>query len=919
MKPAIKRMFCIIIAAFAVLCLPLETMGAPKSIRRTVKIGFFQAPGFYELDAYGERSGYGCEYDQMVAQYAGWDIEYVDGTWDELQSMLTNGTIDILDFAVRTDERELVWDFTQVPSGTSMSCLITTADNDTYNYQDYDSFDNMTVAMVKSNANEDRIVQYCQQHDCQLDIKEYSSYSEVYAALDCKEVQAGVLTDYNAVSEYKIIDKFLPTDFFYCTTKGNTELLNQLDQALTQIGMYYTDYNSTLYSKYYESNGRLSFFSSEELEYMDTQPVVYVVPGGRAAPYEHCNSKGEYSGIVPDVLDRISEITGISFEYSDKADVKGNNIITAVTNDIKWTGDRGLYMTQPFVYSTIVTVSKENEPEISKVAVVKDSYINDLITTEYPQYVIVNYDSASECMDAVKSGKVDCAIMNNYEAEYYLDMGKYQSLKEQIASDSQQNICFGIDYNSDEQLFGIISKSLTMIDNNDYKDILRYNVASGKTSSIVELIYTDPIQLIIIFFIIIVLVMMILILFINNRHNTERNRYLQELNQSVENANKAKTDFLARMSHDIRTPMNAIIGLTSLTLDDVNKPEIVRDNLNKIRSSSDFLLGLMNDVLDMSKIEDNSFSLNTGPYAYEDFLANIRTMFEPMCAQHGITFSFEEVKSALVVMTDKVRLNQIFFNIISNAIKYTPEGGTVSYYTRNLVFNEKRVSCDYYIEDTGVGMSEEFQQHMFEPFTQEDTRVTSQLQGSGLGLSITGSLVRLMGGTIKVNSTKGKGTTVIIHLEFDIASDKVLQPEANADTGSEDEVLAGSKVLLVEDHPLNAEIATRLLERKSVTVFYAKDGVQAVQKYQSCNPGFFDAILMDIRMPNMNGLDAAKAIRASGRSDALTIPIIAMTANAYKEDVEATKEAGMNEHISKPIDVATLYTVLAGLISLHNN
>lgn len=381
--------------------------------------------------------------------------------------------------------------------------------------------------------------------------------------------------------------------------------------------------------------------------------------------------------------------------------------------------------------------------------------------------------------------------------------------------------------------------------------------------------------------------------------------------EAAQAANQAKTEFLSRMTHDIRTPMNAIMGLTDLTFDDLVHPEMVAENLKKIKASGEYLMGLINDVLDMAKIEDGSMTLKKDPYPYSDFLLVLKTIFVPLCQKKNIHFEFEETVTDLTVNTDKIRINQIFCNVLSNAVKYTPEGGTVSYRAENMTCDHGMLCCDYVIRDTGIGMSEAFQKHMFQPFLQEDTGVSAQLQGTGLGLSITKKLVELMGGTIQVISKEGRGTQVRIHLELEIAQDATDAKQSLAAESNHSVQLAGKRVLLVEDHPLNAEIATRQLEKQHMQIEHAENGKIAVELFERSPRSYYDAVIMDIRMPVMNGIEAAKAIRNMKRPDAKTVPIVAMTANAYDEDVRRSFSAGMNAHLSKPINPDELFGTLS--------
>lgn len=387
---------------------------------------------------------------------------------------------------------------------------------------------------------------------------------------------------------------------------------------------------------------------------------------------------------------------------------------------------------------------------------------------------------------------------------------------------------------------------------------------------------------------------------------------LNEALNEARAANSAKSEFYSRMSHDIRTPMNAIIGITALAKEETHEPEVVRASLEQIESAGKFLLGLVNDILDMAKIEEGGIRLTSERYDTVEFIKNMRTMFAPLCAQKGVQLVLMEPEANLCVMTDRVRLNQIFYNVLSNAIKFTPEGGTVSFRKENQSIDGACVSADYVISDTGIGMSDSFQKHMFEPFEQETRQVTSDVHGTGLGLSITKKLVDLMGGAIQIESHINAGTTVTIHLPFRMAAGESASKTGDEALPTEEEIrlFSGRRALLVEDHPLNMAIGRKLLERRGISVSGAENGALAVKRFSESPLQYYDWILMDIRMPEMDGLTAARTIRALERADAKTVPIVAMTANAYEEDIKKSLAAGMNGHLSKPVDPETLYATL---------
>lgn len=381
--------------------------------------------------------------------------------------------------------------------------------------------------------------------------------------------------------------------------------------------------------------------------------------------------------------------------------------------------------------------------------------------------------------------------------------------------------------------------------------------------------------------------------------------------EDVKIANQAKTIFLAHMSHDLRTPMNAILGLNALTYDEADNPKVVRENLEKMRISGDFMLGLVNDILDMAKLESGEMEMHLERYAYHDFLTSIKAIFVPECVNKGITLKIAEPQTNPVIMVDKARMNQVFFNLLSNAVNYTPEGGTVEYWVENYKLDKGRVSVDFIIKDNGTGISSEFQKQMFAPFTKEDNSYITELKGAGLGLSLTKKLVDQMGGTLSIESAPGKGTKVVVHLEVECV-------EANAPLGAKKfknhrfySDLEGRTVLLVEDHPLNAMLAKKIMEKKGINVLTAVNGQRALDAVAASTPGDIDAIVMDIRMPVMDGYEAARRIRALDREDAKTIPILAMSANAYIEDALKSLDAGMNAHLAKPVVPKRLFQNLA--------
>jgi PAS domain S-box-containing protein len=395
------------------------------------------------------------------------------------------------------------------------------------------------------------------------------------------------------------------------------------------------------------------------------------------------------------------------------------------------------------------------------------------------------------------------------------------------------------------------------------------------------------------------------------REEMEKQKELRDALETAKNATAAKSDFLSRMSHDIRTPLNGIMGMTRLALEEKDENKKT-DYLNKIDSSSKFLLGLVNDILDMSKVESGKMELHFAPYTRTEFLTYLKAVIQPLCDSKNIEFRINDsLELREAVMTDKLRFNQIFFNLLSNAVKFTHEGGHVSLSLASRTDAHGSVETEICVADDGVGMSEEFLERMFEPFEQEYTSSNVHRQGSGLGLAITKQLVDLMGGRITARSKLGEGTTFRVLLPLRAADVPAAEKTEEASDTDGQAALSGRHILVCEDNSINMEIMKLLLEKKGMTVTAASNGREGVDVFKVSKYASFDAVLMDIRMPEMDGLEATKEIRALARHDAQAVPIIAMTANAFDEDVEASRAAGMNAHLAKPIEPDLLYKTLA--------
>ena len=378
--------------------------------------------------------------------------------------------------------------------------------------------------------------------------------------------------------------------------------------------------------------------------------------------------------------------------------------------------------------------------------------------------------------------------------------------------------------------------------------------------------------------------------------------------QSAERASKAKTDFLANMSHDIRTPMNAIIGITTLMKNELHQPEKLAEHLDKLEKSGQLLLGIINDILDMSRIESGKTTLHVEKMNLPQQISQLDSVIRQQAGQRRQTFMVNTLVQHENVLADPNRLNQVLMNILSNAVKYTPTGGHIRLKVEELTHTEHYAKYRFVVQDDGIGMSEDFQKTLFDPFTREEKSGINKVQGTGLGMAITRSIVDLMGGSISVESASGKGTRfeVVLELPIDIEADTAQKAQALPEEDDAVSPLSGMKFLCAEDNALNAEILQMLLETRGASCTICSNGQEIVDAFASVKPGDYDMILMDVQMPVMDGLEATRRIRNGENPLGRTIPILAMTANAFLEDMQKSREAGMDEHLSKPVDISAL-------------
>jgi signal transduction histidine kinase/BarA-like signal transduction histidine kinase len=547
---------------------------------------------------------------------------------------------------------------------------------------------------------------------------------------------------------------------------------------------------------------------------------------------------------------------------------------------------------------------------------------------------IVEYEDTAAAKQAVLDGEVDAAFLYSYDAEYTVNQDHTGKLAFTVVPEVPIEIMAVSSVDSDHRLISILTKCI-----NYMADTQKTAITSKYVSfAVTELTLTDYIMmhpLAAVNICILVLLVGFVIVFILLKGRAEK-RYrtsleskvdeitalngqlaaqqqeLEDACQQAEAANDAKTSFLFNMSHDIRTPMNAIIGFTNLLEKHQEEPDKRADYLRKIQDSSSVLLSIINNVLEMARIEKGTLVVDETVWNAEQFNDTLYSVFEDMMKQKNIEFTRQIEVEHEYVLCDPIKLREVFINILSNAYKYTEPGGKVNMRLKEVPSD--RAGYAMYqttISDTGMGMAEDFLPHIFEEFSRENNTTDNKIEGTGLGMPIVKRLVEFMEGTIEVKSKKGEGSTFIVTIPHKIAERTELVNHSTTELDTD--IFNGKKILLAEDNELNAEIAIEILTEAGFEVERAEDGQVCVDMLQNAEEHRYDVILMDIQMPNMNGYEATKAIRALPDHEKSDIPIVAMTANAFEEDKRDAQRAGMNGHLAKPVNVRDLYKTLAGI------
>ena len=919
--------------------------GEPTHERRTVRVGVLAQDGLCQKDANGRLSGYTIDLWHMANRYMDVKIEYVGygKSWNDLLRMLQNGELDILTNAQKSPEREQTFAFTK-PTGITSGLLNVRADNTKFVAGDYATYNGMRIGTFRNDRSYELFQKWAQEKGFTYQTIFYDTSSELYAALHKGEVEAIIANSFRKPDGERTLNMFYTNNIYGIVRKDGTQLLNEFNYAINQMNANEGDWVHRLIYKYVNQTSAVqTTFSQREQElirqYQSGEKKLVVGVWTDRAPLSYVED-GKLKGILPELFAKIMQKADIPYTIKlpkDKADYEKMCLDGSVDVIMDWRHDniplaeeRDYALSKKYLDTRIVLLKrntlKEQPHTFAVERTTRLSNVEEKLVGDANVFLTNNVD---ESVRAVAYGKADATYLYYYMALYYLNQGSYKNLVYEILDNPGPDMHIAFTAGVSHEMSGIISKCIAQLSNEERTQIInKYTTFQPQDMDFVTYITYNP-QLTLMFFFIILAISLGFLLMYMRLH--EKKRLLaqeqayavkqEQLAEAAQAANKSKTSFLFNMSHDIRTPMNAIIGFANLAQNAKCSTEQMHSYLSKILVASQHLLSLINDILEMSRIESGKITLEPVPTSWSELLQELQTIMQEQLESKKQSFTISIAPLTHdYVMIDKLRMEQVLVNLVSNASKYTPESGSIR--VKLAQYPAAKPNHAIYkisVIDNGMGMSEDFVKKIFSPFERANSTTVSKIQGTGLGMSITKSIIDLANGTIDVKSKLGEGTEIIVAVTLclctnaEIATLNAKQLD-NPQAQAEQPDFKGKRLLVVEDNKLNREITVTILEQTGILTEQAEDGSVAVKMVQEAAPGYYDLILMDIQMPIMDGYEATKQIRALPDKRLAQLPIIAVSANAFEEDKKASLAAGMDGHIAKPINVPDLFALMQKLI-----
>lgn len=935
MQTLMRKSACVMLSLLLLLSAVLPVKAAEETApAKVVRVGSFEDT-FNYVNEKGARKGYGYELLETLSGYTGWQFEYVTCDWSDCFEKLENGEIDIMGGISYTEDRAEEMLFSDEPMGEEKYYLCADLSRADISASDFKTLNGKKIGVLMGTEPEVMLTEWEEKYGLKTEHVNISNNEDVKQKLANHEIDCFVSLEESFWAERGIstITRVGESGIYYAINKNRPDLKEELDNAMRALDEAAPFYTADLYKRYF-SMDYTPILTGEEMAWLKEHGAIkmgFLTSDSGVSTFDPAT--GEFTGVITDYIQLAADCLGnqeLEFQLvgydSKEAEL---DALKSGEIDMIFHFDQSPNLAEEYHFactnttwtSNLMAVTNKqhfNENNVNRIAVPQNKLsLKKYLAFYYPQWEIVDCDTQEDAAKLVKDGQADCFVTwisseNKYSKKYsFYSVPLLNPVKS----------CFAVN-SGNRSLLSILNKTIKAMPVNMLAGALAMYKSSARKVTLSDFIKDNFFMALLVSSIAVAAILLTILKLLRKARKAEAaarkaandtqelNAKLQVAVENAESANHAKSTFLFNMSHDIRTPMNAIIGYADLASRHLDDPAKLKNYMENIQVCGQNLLMLLNNVLDLARIENDKTEMEYSVSDIEKDFRNCVAMFRNQADSKGQTLTVTTQLQYPYIYADIPHLTEICTNLVSNAVKYTGAGGTIRCDVTQKP-GEKEGWCDTVVTvaDNGIGMSQEFQKHIFEPFERERTSTVSKVEGSGIGMGIVKKLVGLMGGTVEVESRIGVGSTFTVTIPCRIASEDETQAKRETNP-SDQKCLCGTRILLTEDNDLNAEIATELLQEEGCTVDRAKDGVECVDMLEKAANGTYQLILMDIQMPVMNGYDAARKIRGLDDPKKANIPIIAMTANAFTEDRQVALDAGMNDHIAKPINMNVLVPTL---------
>lgn len=929
----IKKEICAIMACFLVFS-GLFPGGAyagymPKIDTPEYKVAFYAFDCYHMMDKNGKRYGYGYDMMQNIANYMQCTFSYIgyDKSAAECVDMLRSGELDIYTAAKKTPEREAEFAFSTHPAITAYTCMNIKVGNKSIAAGDYSTYEGMRIGLLRRHTYNDKFLNWAENKGFKHEITYYETPTELSKALVDGEVDALVNSYIGTPEDEYTIENFGETPYYIMARREDQSLIDNIDRAIDQMNIELPNWRSDMYKEYYGAQSLNTELTAGEQALLkklrEDGTVIRAALAPDSAPFSYLED-GDYKGITAEIFEKTAERLGLKYEYihtSDKAEYAklladgGADVWLDADQEDPIVGQTHYRTTEPYIRTTVSLLrTRRAASKIQRLAVISnDLTVKEIIDANWKDAEIIPAATTEDCVRSVVTGECDAALLATYTAQKLARDDIQNRLRTDIVQGAVVELYMAVNADLDRDFYGLWEKTLTTVAAEVQENIVQKYVETYPTTTWLQYIADHPGVWVLLAAAVLTSIFFAVLYRQSVRSRNEQKAISDELTVALDEAKAAtaaKNEFFSKMSHDIRTPLNAVLGMTQIARKYRDDPDRLNEALENISSEGNYLLVLINSILDVNQLEHGHLQLSTAPFELTKCLYSSVGLLQPLADRTERRLDLNCGCDGAIVLGDAGRISQIFINIVSNAVKYTEPGGEIHVSLDALPGDRYCFVCS----DNGIGMSKEFIAHISEEYVRAEDSRTSKVQGTGLGMSIVKGLTDIMGGTLKVESEPGKGSVFTVELPLAPASpeqrEQFLAPSQDIVNRQR---LSGKRVLLAEDNPLNAEIAMELMQSLGIAVDWVENGALAVEKVQKSERGKYIAVFMDMQMPVMDGVEAAGKIRGSDCANH-DIPVIAMTANTFEADKQRCRDAGMSGFISKPINSDAIASALLKLL-----